>query len=74
MQYWPITRLALRAGPALLLASDPGVTNFRLRPGSSVGASYAAIKVGKLALDVYADVSGGPGVVFGSIGVGINVN
>jgi hypothetical protein len=74
VQIWPITRLALRGGPALLLASDAGVTNFRLKPGASVGASYAAIKIGTLALDVYGDVSGGPGVVFGSLGVGINLN
>jgi len=74
VMYWPMTRVALRGGPALLLASDPGVTNFRLRPGASVGASYAAIKIGTLALDVYGDVSGGPGVVFGSLGVGVNLN
>lgn len=73
-QYWPATRLALRAGPALILASHPGVTDFALKPGASVGASYAAIKVGTLALDVYADVCGGPGVAFGSLGVGINLN
>ena len=74
VQYWPVTRVALRAGPAMLLASDPGMTNFRLRPGASVGASYAAIKIGRLALDLYADASGGPGVLFGSLGVGINLN
>lgn len=73
-QYWPATRIALRAGPALILASKPGVTDFALKPGASVGASYAAIKVGTLALDVYADVCGGPGVAFGSMGVGVNLN
>jgi hypothetical protein len=73
-QYWPATRIALRGGPAMLLVSDPGVTNFGLKLGASVGASYAAVKVGTLALDVYADVCGGPGVVFGSLGVGVNLN
>jgi hypothetical protein len=73
-QYWPMTRLWLRAGPALLLASDPGVTNFRLRPGATAAASYAFVKVGNLAVDLCFDVALGPSAAFGTLGVGVNLN
>ena len=73
-QYWPINRLWLRGGPALLLAWDPGFTNARLEPGVTVAASYAVIKIGTLALDVRLDAAGGPGTAFGTVGVGINMN
>jgi len=73
-QYWPINRLWLRAGPAALLAWDPGFMNGRFEPGVTAAASYAVIKIGVLALDVRLDVAGGPSTAFGTIGVGINVN
>jgi hypothetical protein len=73
-QYWPINRLWLRAGPALLLAFDPGFENVRLRPGVTTGASYAFIKVGVLALDLRLDLNAGPSTTFGTLGVGINLN
>jgi hypothetical protein len=72
--WWPVNRFALRAGPALLLAFDPGFTDARLRPGAVAGASYAVIKVGVLAIDLRLDVAAGPGTAFGTAGVGINVN
>lgn len=73
-QYWPINRLWLRAGPALLLAFDPGFANARLRPGATAGASYAFVKVGVLAVDLRFDLNAGPSTMFGTVGVGINLN
>lgn len=73
-QYWPVNRLWLRAGPAMLLAWDPGFENARLEPGVTAGASYAFVKVGTLALDLRLDVDAGPGTAFGTLGVGINLN
>ena len=73
-QWWPANRVWLRAGPAMLLAFDPGFRNAGLHPGATVGASYAVVKVGVFALDLRIDLCGGPGVAFGTIGVGVNVN
>ena len=72
--YWPVNRLSIHAGPALLLAWDPGFEGARLRPGAVAGASYAVIKVGVLALDVRVDLAAGPSTAFGTAGIGINVN
>ena len=73
-QWWPINRLWLRGGPALLLAFDPGFANARLRPGVTVGASYAVIKVGTFAIDARFDLNAGPSTAFGTLGVGVNLN
>ncbi len=73
-QWWPVNRLWLRAGPALLLAFDPGFTNARLRPGVTTGASYAFVKVGTLAVDLRFDLAAGPSTAFGTLGVGVNLN
>jgi hypothetical protein len=74
VQYWPMTRLWVRAGPAMLLAWDPGFDNGRLEPGVTAAASYAFVKVGTLALDLCLDVAGGPSTAFGTVGVGVNLN
>jgi hypothetical protein len=73
-QWWPVNRLWLRGGPALLLAFDPGFVNARLRPGVTVGASYAVIKVGTFAIDARFDLNAGPSDAFGTLGVGVNLN
>ena len=73
-QWWPVNRLWLRAGPALLLVFDPGFANPRLAPGATVGASYAVVKVGTLAIDARVDVAAGPSTSFGTVGVGVNLN
>ncbi|MGE5186147.1 MAG: hypothetical protein ACM31C_29025 [Acidobacteriota bacterium] len=73
-QWWPVNRLWLRAGPALLLAFDPGFDNARLRPGVTLGASYAFVKVGTLAVDARFDLATGPSTTFGTVGVGVNLN
>jgi hypothetical protein len=73
-QWWPMNRIWVRAGPALLLAFDPGFDNARLRPGVTTGASWAFVKVGVLAVDLRLDLSAGPSTVFGTLGVGVNLN
>jgi hypothetical protein len=72
-QWWPITRMWLRAGPALVLALDPGFNNARLRPGGTAGVSYAFVKVGRLAVDLRIDVVAAPSTAFGTFGVGVNL-
>jgi hypothetical protein len=74
VQYWPVNRLWVRAGPAMLLAWDPGFDNGRLEPGVTAAASYAFVKVGTLAIDLCLDVAGGPETAFGTLGVGVNLN
>jgi hypothetical protein len=73
-QWWPVNRLWLRAGPAMLLTFDPGFTNAALRPGVTAGASYAVVKIGVLAIDLRAELAAGATSAFGSLGVGIAVN
>lgn len=73
-QWWPINRLWVRAGPAMLLVLDPGFDNARLRPGVTAGASYAFVKVGRLAVDARFDLAAGPSEAFGTVGVGVNLN
>ena len=73
-QWWPVNRLWLRAGPAMLLTFDPGFTNAALRPGVTAGASYAVVKIGVLAIDLRAELAAGTTSTFGSLGVGIAVN
>lgn len=73
-QYWPINRLWLRAGPALLLAFDPGFNDPAFSVGATTGASYAVIKVGTFAVDLRLDVAGSSSVLLGSVGVGVSVN
>jgi len=73
-QYWPVNRLWVRAGPALLLTLDPGFTDAAFHPGLATSASYAVVKVGTFALDVHLDFAAGSSVAFGSVGVGVNLN
>ena len=71
-QWWPINRLSVRAGPAMVLTFDPGFTNATLQPGATAGASYAFVKVGVLAVDLRLEVVAGTHSSFGMLGVGVN--
>jgi hypothetical protein len=73
-KWWPVNRLSLHAGPAMLLTLDPGFTDAAFHPGVTTGASYAVVKVGVFALDVRFDLDAGASVAFGSVGIGVNVN
>lgn len=77
-QWWPITRLWVRAGPAMVLRFDPGFMNAALRPAAETSASYAFVKVGRFVVDVSLDVGatfvGSDNVTFGLAGVGVAVD
>jgi hypothetical protein len=73
-QWWPLARLWLRAGPALILSFDPGFDNAALTVGATTGVSYAVLRLRVFVLDLRLDVTGAPGVVFGSAGVGVAIN
>jgi hypothetical protein len=73
VQYWPLARLAVRAGPAMVLAWDAGFDNGRFRPGVNASVAYAFLRQRVFALDVRFDVTGASETLFGSLGVGVNV-
>ena len=73
-QWWPSARMWLRAGPAMVLAFDPGFDDAGLEPGLTGGASYALIRSGAFVLDLRADLTAGTSVTFGTVGVGVNLN
>lgn len=72
--WWPATRVSLRAGPALVLAFDPGFGGPSLGPGITAGAGYAVVKVGRFVLDLRADITAAPFATFGNVGIGVNLN
>ena len=74
LQWWPQTRVSLRAGPAMVLAFNPGFEDAGLEPGLNGSASYALVKAGSFVLDVRLDVTGGTSTRFANLGVGINLN
>ncbi len=71
-QWWTTRRIALRAGPAAVLAWDP--EDATPGPGLLGGASFAVITSGSFVLDLRLDLIAAPSVVMGSAGVGVNVN
>lgn len=74
VQHWPAARVAIHAGPALVLDLEPGLKNPGLSPGLVGGASVAFVRVGSLVLDVRLDATLATGAAFGTLGVGVNVN
>ncbi len=74
VQYWPQPRLWLRAGPAMVVALDPGLVDAQLLPGVATGASLALVRGRVFVLDLRLDTIVAPGSAFGSLGVGVNVN
>lgn len=72
-QYWPTTRLSLRAGPAMVVDKGPsdGAT---LRPGAAGALSFAVVRAGSFVLDVRCDATLSTASAFGMLGVGVNVN
>lgn len=74
VQYWPAARLAVRAGPAMVLDLDPGLENATLSPGAIGALSYALVRAGSFVLDVRLDVTQSTTAAFGTLGIGVNVN
>ncbi len=72
--WWPQTRISLRAGPAMILAFDPGFANVGLEAGLNASASYALLRSGSFVLDLRADLNAGTSSRFASLGIGVNVN
>ncbi|MBT8493162.1 MAG: hypothetical protein KJO07_08895 [Deltaproteobacteria bacterium] len=73
-QYWLHTRVWVRAGPAMVLAFDPGFENVGLEPGVSAAASYALVRSDTFVFDLRFDLNAGLDTVFGVVGLGVNVN
>jgi len=74
VQTWVSARAWLRAGPAMVLAFDPGFNNAGLEPGVAVGGSYAIVRSGNFVLDLRVDLTGGTSTSFGTVGLGVNLN
>jgi hypothetical protein len=74
VHWWPATKVALRAGPALVLDLDPGFDNAAVAPGINGGASFALVRSGSFVLDLRFDATAAPDATFANIGVGVNVN
>ena len=70
VQYWPTERFNVRAGPAMVLNTDP----VGLAPGGIAAASFAVIRAGSFVLDVRFDATVSTASAFGTLGVGVNVN
>jgi len=73
-QWWPLARLAVHAGPALVLDLDPGFEDAALGPGASGGVAVAVIRAGAFVLDLRLDLAAGLHGGFGTVGVGVNAN
>jgi hypothetical protein len=73
-QYWPAARLAVSAGPAMVIDDDPGPSNVSLAPGAVGALSFAVIRSGSFVLDVRVDTTVSTASAFGTLGLGVNVN
>lgn len=73
-QWWPLARVSLRVGPAMVLAFDPGFENVGLEPGVNGLASYAIVRSGTFTLDLRLDLTAGSSTRFANLGVGVNLN
>jgi hypothetical protein len=73
-QWWPMTRLWLRAGPALLISAEPEPADDGLDLGVTSGASFAVIRTRVFVLDLRLDLAAGADVQLGTVGVGANLN
>jgi hypothetical protein len=74
VQYWPATRLWLRAGPAAVLDLEPGFDGANFGVGALGGASVALLRHGTFVLDLRLDLVTSTAATFGTVGVGVNVN
>jgi len=74
LQYWPMTRVAVRGGPAFVLAWDPGFNDASPAIGGNAAVSVAIVRTLIFLLDLQLDATLASSVAFGSLGVGVNVN
>lgn len=73
-QWWPMTRLWVRAGPSMVISRLPGPADDGIDFGVSVGASFAVIRTRIFVLDLRIDATAAPEAQFGTVGVGANLN
>jgi len=73
-QYWPTARVAVRAGPAMVIDTDPEPSDVTLAPGAVGALGVAVIRAGSFVLDLRLDVTVSTTSAFGVVGVGVNVN
>lgn len=73
-QWWPLTRLWLRAGPAMVISRLPGPADDGIDFGVAAGASFAVIRTRVFVLDLRVDATAAPEAQFGTVGVGANLN
>ena len=74
LQYWPTPRFNVRAGPAMVIDTDPEPGNAALVPGGIGAASFAVVRAGSFVLDVRFDATVSTSSAFGTFGIGVNVN
>lgn len=74
VQHWPLARLAVRAGPAMVLDIDPGPDGPELAPGAVGALSFAVVRAGSFVLDLRFDATVSTASAFGMLGIGVNVN
>jgi hypothetical protein len=70
-QWWPLARVSLRAGPAMVIAWDPGFENGGLGVGLNAAAAYALVRSGSFVLDLRIDLIGSTNGGSGVVGIGV---
>ncbi|CAN5837287.1 hypothetical protein BH11MYX3_BH11MYX3_13060 [soil metagenome] len=71
LQYWPLTRVAVRAGPAFVLVLEGDA---QAGFGGNGALSVAILRTRVFVLDVRLDATISSAAAFGSLGIGVNVN
>ncbi len=74
VQHWLSSRLAVGAGPAMVLDLEPGLQDPALSPGALGTLSYAVVRAGSFVLDLRFDATIATAVAFGTLGIGVGVN
>lgn len=74
LQYWPAARLALRAGPAMVIDTDPAPDTAALAVGAITSASFAVVRAGAFVLDVRLDATLSTASAAGMLGLGVHIN
>lgn len=73
-KYWVDARTSVRAGPAAVLAFDPGFEDAGFSPGVAGSVSYALLRGRAFVLDLRLDATAATAVTMGTLGIGVNIN
>jgi hypothetical protein len=74
LQYWPAARFNVRAGPAMVIDTDPMPGGAELLPGAVGALSFALVRSGSFVLDLRLDTMLSTASGAAMLGVGVNVN